>query len=118
MQLKGYISDLDLYQEKAMSYRMASATLDYALLNLSGEVGELNSLIAKRLRDGVPVVEGNADYEGFFLNIQKELGDILWHVAAIAQDYGLNLSDVAWGNIAKLDSRKARGVLTGSGDNR
>ena len=97
------------YQFNAGEYRLNSATLQYALLGLSGEVGELHSYIAKLIRDG-----GAADQE----HIKKELGDILWFVAAIASDYGLTLEEVARGNIQKLSSRKERGTLQGSGDNR
>ena len=92
-----------------MSFRLPGADEFYSLINLSAEVGELHSIIAKASRDATAINEDA---------VMKELGDILWHVAAIAQDYGWNLSDVAHGNIAKLSSRKQRGVLTGSGDNR
>lgn len=103
--------DFNTYQDKAMVFRMASATPTYALLNLSGEVGELLSLEAKCLRDGY-------EWKEFLKNAKKELGDILWHVAAIAKDYGFDLQEVAQGNLAKLESRATRGVLQGSGDDR
>lgn len=98
------------YQDKAMSFRLFNADELYAVLNLTGEVGELNSLLAKSIRDGEP--------EGFHDLIKKELGDILWHVAAIADDVGVPLDQIAELNIEKLTSRKQRGVITGSGDNR
>ena len=98
------------YQDKAMSFRLDTATTMYALLNLSGEVGELHSLLAKRIRDGAP-----ANFDELLL---KELGDILWSVAAIATDYNYKLEDVADANITKLESRKARNTLQGSGDTR
>lgn len=82
----------------------------YAILNIGGEVGELYSLLAKSIRDGAK--------EDFTDNIKKELGDILWHIAAIAEDYNFTLEDVAKQNINKLASRKERNVLSGSGDNR
>jgi len=98
------------YQDKAMSYRLESATTMYALLNLSGEVGELHSLLAKRIRDGQP-----ANFDDL---LAKELGDVLWTLTAITQDYGWTLSDIAEMNIDKLESRKQRNVLTGNGDER
>lgn len=101
---------LNDYQAEAMGFRLPSATPEYALFNLSGEVGELHSLIAKAIRDG-------AKYE-FEMNVKKELGDILWCLSAVAADYGWTLEDVAASNIFKLESRSQRGVLTGSGDNR
>lgn len=101
---------LNDYQAEAMSFRLPSATPDYALFNLSGEVGELHSLIAKVIRDGAKF-----DFE---LQVKKELGDVLWCLAAVAMDYGYTLEDVAQSNINKLSKRKQEGTITGSGDNR
>lgn len=50
--------------------------------------------------------------------LTKELGDVLWMVSAICSDHGIGLGEVAQRNIDKLASRAARGVLSGSGDNR
>lgn len=97
------------YQEKAMSFRLESANAPYAFMGLVGEVGELYGAIAKAMRDDTEI---DPEY------IQKELGDILWFVAAITSDMNLNLSDVARKNIEKLGSRKARGTIQGSGDDR
>lgn len=101
---------LNDYQVEAMGFRLPSATPDYALFNLSGEVGELHSLIAKAIRDGAKF-----DFE---LQVKKELGDILWCLTAVAMDYGYTLEDVAQSNINKLSKRKQEGTITGSGDNR
>ena len=98
------------YQAEAMGFRLPSATPEYALINLSGEVGELHSLIAKAIRDG-------AKYE-FEMNVKKELGDILWCLSAVAADYGWTLEDVAASNINKLSQRKDNRTIQGSGDNR
>ena len=100
------------YQRKALGFRLPSADADYAMLNLSGEVGELHSLMAKAIRDDVK------NKDEFLYNVQKELGDILWHVAAIADDFSFSLEDIAVGNINKLASRAERNKLQGSGDNR
>lgn len=99
------------YETKAMSFRLPSANSEYAFLNLVGEVGELFSLEAKMIRDG-----GNI--QKYRENLKKELGDILWHLAAVALDNGMTLEEVAVANIHKLASRANRGVLTGSGDDR
>lgn len=97
------------YQQKAMSFRLESANAPYAFMGLVGEVGELYGAIAKAMRDDTEI---DPEY------VKKELGDILWFVAAITTDMQLNLSDVAQKNIEKLGSRKARGVIQGSGDDR
>jgi NTP pyrophosphatase (non-canonical NTP hydrolase) len=92
-----------------MSFRLCTADAQYAREGLAGEVGELLGAFAKGRRDGV---SPGLQY------IKKELGDILWMVAAIAEDNSLTLASVAEGNIEKLSGRKARGTLQGSGDNR
>jgi NTP pyrophosphatase (non-canonical NTP hydrolase) len=50
--------------------------------------------------------------------LAAELGDVLWYAAQLASELGLELEDIARGNLEKLFSRQARGVLSGSGDNR
>jgi NTP pyrophosphatase (non-canonical NTP hydrolase) len=50
--------------------------------------------------------------------MSKELGDVLWYVAQIATELGLDLDEVAQANLEKLLSRQRRGVLSGSGDDR
>jgi len=98
------------YQNFCQSVRLESADDRYTVLNLSGEVGELHSLMAKAIRDG-----RKFDYEQ---NIKKELGDIMWSVAIIALDNGFTLQDVMDGNVVKLTKRVHDNTLRGSGDNR
>ncbi len=50
--------------------------------------------------------------------VKKELGDILWYITSLADDFGFGLHDIVEANVAKLTSRKERGVLHGEGDNR
>ena len=100
--------ELNQYQYEAMKTRLPTANANYALYNLSGEVGELHSLVAKFIRDG------KLDME----LVKKELGDILWCLAAVVLDYGFTLDDVAEANLAKLQKRKKANTLSGTGDNR
>lgn len=103
---------LDEYQYKAMSYALDSAkSLSYMTFGLSGEVGELHSVLAKSLRDGF-------DRDKMVEDCIKELGDVLWFVSGIANQFGYSLDDVAAINLAKLESRKQRNKIQGSGDNR
>jgi len=78
-------------------------------LGLVGEAGEVAEKLKKSGRDGAIF-----DKEGTL----KELGDVLFYVAALANLYGGTLQTVAEMNRLKLDSRQRRGVLKGSGDNR
>jgi len=102
---------MDNYQQRAMEFRTESADEAYALLNLAAEAGEVLGKVAKHIRDG-----GNH----FVLqqDIKKELGDVMWMVAAVASDFDLTLSEICTYNLEKLHSRKEREVIGGSGDNR
>lgn len=78
-----------------------------------GEAGEVQGKIKKVMRDD----DGNLTSEKT-KEISKELGDSLWYIAQTATELGLSLDDIAAGNLEKLEDRKNRGVLKGSGDNR
>ena len=43
---------------------------------------------------------------------------MLWYVAQVATEAGLDLEEIAQANLDKLLSRQERGVLSGSGDSR
>ena len=43
---------------------------------------------------------------------------MLWYVAQVATEAGLDLEEIAQANLDKLLSRQQRGVLSGSGDPR
>jgi len=102
---------LNEYQHEAMGFRLPQANDLYALYNLPGEVGELMSLEAKMIRDGV-------DWRQHRDKVLKELGDILWTLTAVAVDYGYSLEDVAKANIDKLTNRKNNNTIQGNGDDR
>ena len=105
------MNDLNKYQIEAMAFRTPTADEAYALLNLGAEAGEVLGKVAKALRD-------NGDHEVLRQDIKKELGDVMWMVAAVAADFNFTLSEICEHNIEKLNSRKERNVITGSGDNR
>ena len=86
--------------------------LSYAALGL-GEAGEVQGKVKKVIRDNEGILTDDKRFE-----ISKELGDILWYVAAVADEIGVPLEEIAEANYKKLTSRKERGVLGGSGDNR
>lgn len=80
-------------------------------LGLTGEAGEVAEKIKKHLRSGGTLALDNEA-------VAKELGDVLWYIAAMATTLGLSLDEIAQGNLDKIRSRVERGVLQGSGDNR
>jgi NTP pyrophosphatase (non-canonical NTP hydrolase) len=78
-----------------------------------GEAGEVQGKIKKIIRDD----GGNITPEHIEA-IKGELSDILWYISSMCDTLGLKMEDVATYNIKKLKSRRDRGVLHGSGDNR
>lgn len=90
-----------------------NGALYYVTMGLASEAGEVAGKVKKALRD-----EGGLINEERAQAIAAELGDVLWYCARIATEIGYNLSDVAEGNIAKLQKRKDSGTLKGDGDQR
>lgn len=83
----------------------------YPILGLVSETGELAGKYKKLFRDN----GGQADSE-FRESVALELGDVLWYLAQLCTNLGLSLEEVAEANIAKIQSRRDRGTLSGSGD--
>lgn len=103
----------DEYQHEANDTMVYpdSASLYYPALGLAGEAGEVANKIKKIIRGDTPPIDWREQ-------IAAELGDVLWYIAALCHDLDIPLSTVASGNLDKLRSRKSRGTLAGSGDDR
>jgi NTP pyrophosphatase (non-canonical NTP hydrolase) len=103
------------YQKTAVSTAIYpnKYSIIYPALGLGGESGEVLEKVKKMIRDSDGMFTDESK-----LAIKKELGDVLWYVANLANDLNLELDDIANTNLEKLLSRKERGVLGGSGDNR
>lgn len=98
------------YQKAAFSTATeTSRNLPYMTLGLTGEAGEVANKVKKIIRDGKEL-----DRE----DITAELGDCLWYIAGFATVAGISMEEIAGKNLKKLADRKARGVISGSGDNR
>ena len=105
--------NINTYQQEAAKTAIYSNKLIYPTLGLAGEAGEIANKVKKILRDNSGELQ-----EDVRQNLISELGDVLWYVAALATDLKTELSEVASKNIEKLNSRKNRGAIGGSGDNR
>jgi NTP pyrophosphatase (non-canonical NTP hydrolase) len=114
----GYYKDTTTYKDMTLSsyQKAASSTaiyptqhaITYPALGLAGEAGEVANKVKKIIRDG------KLDKAA----LKGEIGDCLWYIAALCRDLNIDLGDVAKSNLEKLQDRKARGTLKGSGDNR
>ena len=106
---------LNDYQEKALETAIypKEFKIIYPSLVLSGEAGECADKVKKVIRDcGAEFTDEKKS------EIAKEIGDVLWYCANLANDIGYTLDTIAEMNYAKLKSRQERNKLTGSGDNR
>lgn len=107
---------IDDYQKFALTtaiYPNRGNNIVYPVLGLVGESGEVAEKVKKVIRDKGGVLT-DEDRE----NIALELSDVCWYMATLSMELGLNLSEIFQKNVEKLSSRKERGVLSGSGDNR
>lgn len=93
----------------------------YTTLALNGEAGELAEKIKKIIRDkkqfttdDIVMSLTSDEHEG----LVKEAGDVIWYITAFLEEIGSSLDEAITVNMEKLKSRRDRGVLTGSGDNR
>ena len=112
---------LNEYQKEARLFAVNDDLLHFTF-GLLEEAGEAAGVLKR-------VYRGDDDYEDFNWSdyglseeaekkLAAELGDILWHIAVIADNLGLSLDAIAEYNLTKLQSRKQRDMIKGSGDNR
>ena len=107
----------DEYQKQALTTAKFSddefKDIMHWALGVTGEAGEIAEKFKKIIRDKDGVVSDDDKRE-----LGKEIGDVLWYLAVLAHQLGLSFEDIAGANLAKLKSRKERGKIGGSGDNR
>ena len=109
------VSDLDMYQKVALTtaiYPREQAII-YPTLGLTGEAGEVANKVKKIIRDG-----SDSKDEKLVSEIKAEIGDCLWYIAVLANDFDIKLSDIASTNLIKLENRKKKDTIRGSGDKR
>ena len=89
---------LELSIDMNSKYDMGGIVM--ATMGLSGEVGELNDMIKKWIFH-------KSDMD--ITHAKKELGDILWYVACMAESFGWSLDEIMKMNIDKLKARYPEG---------
>jgi NTP pyrophosphatase (non-canonical NTP hydrolase) len=105
--------NINTYQEEAAKTAIYKDKLIYPTLGLAGEAGEMANKVKKILRDNAGELSDEVRKD-----LIKELGDVMWYCAALANDLGVSLGEVCFCNIEKLKSRQERNQIGGSGDNR
>ena len=97
---------LDGYQERAGATDWCHP-VDYYVHGLCSEAGEVAAVRKRELR---------GDWDAG--DMRKEIGDVLWYVARLAEQYAMSLDDVAQVNLDKLRARAEAGTIAGKGDER
>jgi NTP pyrophosphatase (non-canonical NTP hydrolase) len=112
--------NFDEYQDKAIETAIYPKEIPtklggivYTVLGLVNEAGEAAGKLKKIIRDHGGVMTPELE-----TGLSKEIGDALWYAGAAAKELNIKLGAIAQENIDKLNDRKTRGVLGGSGDNR
>ena len=82
-------------------------------MGVAGEAGEVIEKWKKIIayKQGVVSDEDKAE-------LGKELGDVIWYIAVLAESLGLTFEEVMQVNVKKLADRQKRNVIKGAGDNR
>ena len=76
----------------------------YPALGLAGEAGEVADKVKKIVRGLVILMEMKRD-------IAAEIGDCLWYCAVLANDLGVDLAQIADGDLQKLADHASSGVF-------
>ena len=77
------------------------AAISYLALGLNGEAGEVAEQVKKAIRNDGHLTSERRE------RITEELGDVLWYITRIAVEFDVSLSEIARGNVEKLQNRKA-----------
>lgn len=110
--------DFNEYQFRAKQtavypFRYGTAGLYYTGMGLASEAGEVVGKIKKIMRDDNGYISEARKKE-----IVDEIGDVIWYCAMICDELQVNLGYAAGKNLQKLEDRKERGMIKGSGDDR
>ena len=108
--------DFKTYQKHARltaQYPNLGSNNIYPTLGLVGEDGEVAEKVKKVIRDKKGMFDDESKKA-----IKKELGDVLWYLSNLCDEFDFRFEDVALQNLEKLKIRAAKGKISGSGDDR
>lgn len=117
--------NLNEYQAHARSTALAF-TPDHMVAGLVEEAGECAGVMKRFYRGDKDYMTLHTSTEGRVIllsdfavgRLMAEAGDVLWYVAMLADVLGVSLEDIATLNLEKLQRRKAKDTIQGSGDDR
>lgn len=108
-----YVESLEIPDKEKSAELYRFLCVAYSILGLTNEAGEVAGKLKKIIRDK------NCKIDLFNREeIGSEIGDTFWYQAQTLENLDVIGDKVLEQNIEKLQSRKERGVLKGSGDNR
>ena len=107
----------DEYQKKALTtagnnYEPLMQRTIWAM-GVAGEAGE----VIEKWKKIVAYKDGKVSKDDL-TELSKELGDVIWYIAVLADSLGISFSEIIELNVKKLEDRSNRKVIKGSGDNR
>lgn len=104
--------EYDIFAKEAEFFNPPDPIL-YNAIGLSGEAGEILNKLKKVMRDSSGAYTSDVKKE-----LAKELCDCLFYLSRAADSVGFSLEGIAKLSEEKINSRRNRGTLSGSGDNR
>ena len=107
----------DEYQNKALTTAINNCEpLMQKTIWTMGIVGEAGEVLEKWKK--IVAYHEGVIMDSDLLELSKELGDVVWYIAVLADALGLSLEEIMQTNVKKLEDRAKRKVLKGAGDNR
>src|SRR3989304_9376938 len=103
--------DFNEYQKKSRKHAFypnqnSPDAFRYLIYGITGEAGELAEHFKHALRD-----EGDELTEDRKLKIIKELSNVLWYVANICTELGVDFNEIPEVSLKKIEERLKRGTL-------
>ena len=92
-------SDAFIYRLQELGADVAIQRLLTACVGISAESGEFMEIVKKMIFQGKPCNEDNLEH------LKIELGDIMWYVAQACMALEVDMEDVLYTNIKKLEKR-------------
>lgn len=106
------------YQQRAsrLAIYPEERAIEYVALGLASEAGEVAGKVKKAIRDGKNWTgEQREEHRQKTLD---EASDVAWYLSELCRQLGESFEDLLERNLRKLESRQARGTISGDGDNR